>query len=334
MGNPTIHDVARVAKTSKSTVSRFLNGYAVRKETEVALRTAIQSLNYHPNVNARRLVKNKTRVIGIVVDDIANNFYADIFRGIEKVANLHGYQCTYYSRKSNLQGEFGFMNLAQERQFDGLILISFLKLSNELISRLEELTIPVVLIGDANQNETIFSVDIHNELGIREIVRYLHRIGHEKIAYISGPDEFSATYWRRKGYESELKDLGLELNPDWVISSDWSESGGHQAMKKLLAIRGITAVIASNDEMAIGALLCASELGYKVPKDISIVGFDNIPVSRWVNPPLTTSKQPLLKMGESAAKGLIKQLSGEMEGLSGRQLLDPNLVVRQTCRSL
>lgn len=334
MVNPTINDVARVANTSKSTVSRFLNGYTVKKETEEALKLAIQSLNYHPNVNARRLVKNHTQSIGIVVDDIANNFYSGIYRGIEKVANLHGYQCTYYSRTSNYQGEYGFMDLAQERQVDGLILISFLKRSNELLKRIEELMTPVVLIGDTNSNEQIFSVDVDNELGIREVVRYLHRLGHKKIGYITGPDEFSATYWRRKGYEGALKDLGLEQNPSWLIASDWSESGGYKAMKELLNMNEITAVIASNDEMAIGALLCANELGYRVPTDISIVGFDDIPVAKWVYPPLTSVNQPFVEMGEKAAMGLIERLSDEKEIQGNRVLIKPNLVVRQSCRSL
>lgn len=334
MINPTIKDVARVANTSKSTVSRFLNGSKVKKETQDALKLAIQELKYYPNVNARRLVKKHTQVLGVVVDDIANNFYADIFRGIEKVANLHGYQCTYYSRTSNYQGEDGFMNLVQEKHVDGLILVSFLKRTDRLLDDVQELTTPVVIIGDMNQSESFFSVDVNNEDGIREVVQYLNRIGHKKIAYISGPEEFSATYWRKKGYEGAMKDLGLELKPSWIVTSDWSEAGGYEAMKELVNVSEITAIIASNDEMAIGALLCASELGYKVPSDISIVGFDDIPVSRWVYPPLTSVKQPLYQMGEKAATSLISRLNGEEENSSSRLLIDPKLIVRQSCRNL
>jgi DNA-binding LacI/PurR family transcriptional regulator len=334
MGNPTINDVARVANTSKSTVSRFLNGYTVKKETEEALKSAIQKLNYHPNVNARRLVKDHTQVIGIVVDDIANNFYADIFRGIEKVANFHGYQCTYYSRTSNYQSEYRFLDLTQEREVDGLILISFLKRSQVFMEKVQELTTPVVLIGDTSQNHSVFSVDVDNEFGLREVVYYLYRIGHKKIAYITGPDEFSATYCRRKGYVGALKDLGLEYNPSWIVASDWSEEGGHSAMRELLNLGDVTAVIASNDEMAIGALLCASELGFKVPMDISIVGFDDIPVSRWVYPPLTSVKQPLYQIGEKAANGLVEKLNGDKETVADRVLIEPELIVRQSCRNL
>ncbi|MFS0613439.1 LacI family DNA-binding transcriptional regulator [Lederbergia ruris] len=331
--NPTINDVARVAKTSKSTVSRYLNGYNVKRETEEALKRAIKELNYHPNVNARRLVKNNTQVIGVVVDDITNIFYAGILRGIEQVTNKCGYQCAYYSRTSNYQGEFGFLDLALERQVDGLIFISFLKFPQDLLERIQKLAIPVILVGGADKSgqvENIFSVDVDNEKGVKEIVQYLHRIGHEKIAYITGPEEFSATYWRRKGYVETLKELELECNPSWIIPSDWSEEGGHQAMRELLKVKGFTAVIASNDEMAIGALLCAHELGYLVPKDLSIVGFDDIEVAKWVYPPLTTVKQPLFQMGEEAAKALVKKLTGE-ELLEQLVLIEPKLVIRHSC---
>ncbi|GIN69780.1 LacI family transcriptional regulator [Bacillus sp. J14TS2] len=331
--NPTINDVAKVAKTSKSTVSRYLNGYSVKKETEEALKRAIKELNYHPNVNARRLVKNNTQVIGVVVDDITNIFYAGILRGIEQVANQCGYQCAYYSRTSHYQGEFGFLDLALERQVDGLIYISFLKHSAELLEKIQKLPIPVILVGGTEKGrhiENVFSVDIDNEMGVKEIVHYLYRIGHRNIAYITGPEEFSATFWRRKGYEDALKELKLDYKPEWVIPSDWSEEGGHWAMRELLKVNGFTSVIASNDEMAIGALLCAHELGFRVPKDFSIVGFDDIEVAKWVYPPLTTVKQPLSQMGEVAANALVKKLNDE-EFAQKYVLIQPKLIVRHSC---
>lgn len=332
--NPTIKDVAKLAKTSKSTVSRYLNGYKVRKETEEALKKAIKKLNYYPNVNARRLVKDNTQVVGIVVDDIANNFYSGIFKGIEDMLNANGYQCVYYSRTSHYQGEFGFLDLARERQVDALIIISFLKRSQEFMEKVMELTIPVALIGDSNENEQVFSMDVNNEFGIREIVKYLHRIGHQKIAYITGPREFSATYWREKGYKESLKDLGLDYDPAWIVPSDWTEAGGYSAMMKLLKIDGITAVIGSNDEVAIGALLSAREMGYRVPMDFSIVGFDDIAVARWVYPPLTTVKQPLYEIGEKVAEELVNQLKHGKEPTKKRILTEPRLIVRQSCINL
>ncbi|GAB2566556.1 LacI family DNA-binding transcriptional regulator [Gracilibacillus alcaliphilus] len=334
MDKSTIIDVAKLANTSKSTVSRYLNGYKVKKETKEALDRAIRELNYHPNANARRLVKNNTQVIGIVVDDIANIFYADILRGIESVLNSYGYRCAYYSRTSNYQGEFGFMDLANEGEVDGLILVSFLKRSQEMLDEVKKLAIPIVLIGDADYDSGVFSVDVNNELGISELVHYLYRIGHRNIAYINGPEHFSASYWRKKGYENTLKELGLSYKESWIIDSDWTKAGGHKAMSELLAFKDITAVVSSNDEMAIGALLYASELGFHVPRDLSIVGFDDTEVSKWVYPPLTTVKQPLHPMGEKAATGLIAKLKGEQDIQEQRILIDPKLVVRQSCRNL
>jgi DNA-binding LacI/PurR family transcriptional regulator len=334
LGNPTINDVARAARTSKSTVSRYLNGYTVKKQTEEALKAAIQNLNYHPNANARRLVKNNTQVIGVVLDDIANNFYAEILRGIESVANSNGYQCVYYSGSSNYQGEFGFMDLAQERQVDGLILVSFLNRSQELLQKVQQLNFPIALIGDGEEDGNVLSVDVDNAFGVKEVVNYLYRIGHRNIAYITGPDDFSATHWRYQGYISAMEKLGLEYNPSWTMQSDWTEEGGHRAMRELLTFKEITSVIASNDEVAIGALLCARELGFNVPMDISIVGFDDIPVAKWVYPPLTSVKQPLYKMGEKVAKGLVERLNGAIEITEKRVLVEPNLIVRQSCRNL
>lgn len=332
--NPTIKDVAKLAKTSKSTVSRYLNGHKVRRETEEALKKVIKELNYFPNINARRLVMNNTRVIGIVVDDIANNFYSGIFKGIEDMFNANGYQCVYYSRTSHYQGEFGFVDLARERQVDGLIIVSFLKRSQKFIEKIQKLSIPVALIGDSNQNEQVFSIDVNNEHGIREIIKYLHRIGHRKIAYITGPEEFSATHWREKGYKDTIKELGLSYDSSWIVPSDWTEAGGYSAMMKLLEFDGITAVIGSNDEVAIGALLSAREMGYKVPMDYSIVGFDDIAVARWVYPPLTSVKQPLYEIGEKVAEELVNQLKHGKAPTEKRILTEPQLVVRQSCINL
>ncbi|MBM7551531.1 substrate-binding domain-containing protein [Thalassobacillus pellis] len=335
--NPTINDVARLANTSKSTVSRYLNGQPIKKRTEEALKAAIQELDYHPNVNARRLVKNSTQTIGIVVDDIANIFYSGILRGIEKVANQNNYQCVYYSGTSNHQGEFGFLNLAQERQVDGLILISFTKRSDELFRRIRELTIPVALVGDGGdiaENADIFSVDVNNEHGIKEVVRYLNRIGHRNIAFIGGPDDFTATHQRAKGYRMALEENGLTYEPSWTVPSDWSKDGGYKAMRDLINIGGMTAVIASNDETAIGALLYAHELGFRVPRDFSIVGFDDIEIASWVYPPLTTVNQPLYQIGLEAADGLVMKMKHKDAPMKRRMLIEPKLIVRDSCMKL
>ncbi|MFC6552270.1 LacI family DNA-binding transcriptional regulator [Cohnella cellulosilytica] len=330
---PTIHDVARLANTSKSTVSRYLNGQQVKKATQEALEKAIKELNFHRNANARRLVMDKTYTIGIVIDDISNTFYSGIIKGIEEVAGKNGYNCIFLSWTSNYDNEISFLNLMYEGQVDGVIMVSFRKRSREDLQRIKEAEYPIALIGDHGEMDGIFSVDVDNAAGIAEVVSYLHRIGHREIAYISGPDTVSASKYRFKGYRQTLDSLQLEYNPDWVVESDWSNQGGYAAIERILEQPDITAVVASSDETAIGAMRRIQESGRNVPKDMSIVGFDDVTVASWVYPSLTTVRQPFRDIGMMAAEGLFRKIAGEEVELRSH-LLKPRLIIRDSCGKL
>ncbi|MFC4811142.1 LacI family DNA-binding transcriptional regulator [Paenibacillus sp. GCM10023250] len=332
---PTIHDVARLAGTSKSTVSRYLNGQQVKKATQEALEKAIKELNFHRNANARRLVLDRTNSIAVVVDNISNIFYSGIIRGIETVANMKGYNCVFLSWTSNYEDEISFLNLLYEGQIDGIILVSFQKRAKQDLERIRDSSYPIALIGDHGEMEGIFSVDVDNAAGVYEIVEYLHGLGHRDIAYISGPDHAAANKYRFKGYLAAMENLGLTYNPEWVMQSDWSNQGGYQAMKKLLQADGFTAVVASNDETAIGALRAAQEHGLNVPKRMSIVGFDDITISEWVYPSLTTVRQPFRDIGMQAARGLFRKIGGSAEDDGdNHHLLKPTLIIRDSCGKL
>ncbi|WP_299088755.1 LacI family DNA-binding transcriptional regulator [uncultured Metabacillus sp.] len=328
--NPTIHDVARLANTSKSTVSRFLNGQPVKKETEQALKKAIKELNYHRNVNARRLVMNKTQTIGIVVDDISNYFYTPVFKGIERIAKEKGFHCVFYSLTSNISEEISSLEFLYEGQVDGLIFVSFLKRKDEDLQKMAESGYPIVLVGHAGSLEVIDSVDVDNVYGITEMVKYLHRLGHRQIAYISGPDHLSATKDRLDGYEQTMAEFKLDV---MVTHSDWSNQGGYLAMNQLFEMGDFTAIISSNDETAIGALKAIQERGYQVPIDFSLTGFDDIAISSWTYPSLTTLRQPFEAMGIKAAEILFNKI--EKKQLSSkRHLLKPKLILRDSCRKI
>jgi DNA-binding LacI/PurR family transcriptional regulator len=332
--NPTIKDVAKHANTSKSTVSRYLNGLPVKKETEEALKKAIKELNYHRNENARRLVRSKTQTIGIVVDSITNIFYPSIFRGIEEVAKEKGFNCVFYSMTSNKYKESYFQNLFFEGHVDGIIMISFSKRDKQELVEIAEAGFPVVVFGDSAGVPNVISVDVDNYYGIAELVRYLHRIGHEKIAYISGPEDAAATKCRLAGYLETIGQLGLEVNPNWIVTTDWSNEGGYHAMNQLLADGDFTAVVASNDETAIGALRAFQERGYHVPTNFSITGFDDITLASWVYPSLTTVKQPFMQMGMKAATELFNRMEMGEEYQAQRHLLKPELIIRDSCRKI
>ncbi|MBB6730426.1 substrate-binding domain-containing protein [Cohnella zeiphila] len=330
---PTIHDVARMANTSKSTVSRYLNGQKVKKATQEALEKAIRELNFHRNANARRLVMDKTNTIGVVVDNISNIFYSGIIRGIEQVANRKGYSCIFYSWTSNFEREISFLNLLYEGQLDGMILVSFQKREKDDLQELLDSDCPVALVGDHGEMDGLFSVDVDNSAGVADIVRYLHGLGHRRIAYITGPDHAAANKYRLKGYRQTMAELGLEAKPEWVARSDWSNQGGYLAMKRLLETGGFTAVVASNDETAIGALRAVQEHGILVPKQLSLVGFDDITLSEWVYPSLTTVRQPFLEIGELAAEGLFRRIEAKETETPepASHLLKPRLIVRDSC---
>lgn len=332
--SPTIIDVARLANTSKSTVSRYLNGQPIKKETEEKLKKAIKELNYHRNENARRLVVNKTQTIGIVVDSITNLFYPMIFRGIEEVAKEKGFNCVFYSMTSNNYKESYFQNLYYEGHVDGIILISFRKRDKQDLLEIAEAGCPVVVFGDSAGIDDLVSVDIDNYFGISELVRYLNRIGHQRIAYISGPSDAAATKCRLEGYLETMEELGLVVNTDWIVSTNWSNEDGYLAMNQLLNTDNFTAVVASNDETAIGALRAVQERGYNVPTDFSITGFDDITLSSWVYPSLTTVKQPFLEMGTKAAIELFNRMEDGVEYICKRHLLKPKLIIRDSCRKI
>ncbi|HET7627904.1 MAG TPA: LacI family DNA-binding transcriptional regulator [Bacillales bacterium] len=327
----TIKDVAKLANTSKSTVSRYLNGQRVKKQTEEALKKAIKQLNYHPNMNARRLVMDRTQVLGIVVDDIANRFYSGILKGIRIVAERHGYDCVFYTWSTHREKETDFLNLLYEELADGLIFLSFRKRSAAHVKAMAEMMDPIVLIGDDADVEEICSVDVDNYSGVRELVHYLHRIGHRDFAYISGPRNAGATEQRANGFFDALSENGLQVNRNWVVGSDWSNEGGYKAMKKLIKSGGFSAVVASNDESALGAIGAAHEEGYRIPKDFSIVGFDDIPLSKWFYPSLTTVKQPFTEIGMKAAEVLFEQIDDKKDEPGKRHLLNPRLVIRNSC---
>lgn len=326
----TIRDVAKLANTSKSTVSRYLNGQQIGKEARESIERVIEEIDYHRNVNARRLVTSKTLTIGVVVEEITNVYYTNILRGIEQIANEKKFNCVFYSWSSNLNDEASFLDLLPEGQVDGLILISFKKRNPSLLNKIEDSDYPIVLIGDSSTKDKVFAVDIDNSLGISEIIKHLYHTGHQKIAYISGPDESAATTTRLESYKSTMREMGLYVNPEFIIASEWTNESGYLKMKELLTMGGFTAVVASSDETAIGAIQAIKEAGLQIPEEISVVGFDDIPVAKWVYPSLSTVSQPLLEIGIVAAKGLFNRIENKKSIVMKKVLLNPKLVIRQS----
>lgn len=306
----TIIDIAEKANTSKSTVSRYLNGGSVKPATAKAIEDAIQLLDFRPNVNARRLVTNRTHVIGIVLDDISNPYWSDVLSGLQTVAARNGYVCTFYSRLPAMKEEPDYLDLFREGHVDGLIMGTFLNRDASQVEQLASSGYPIVLMGDNAENRSIDYVDVDNRQGTMEEVRHLFSLGHRRIAYLQGPSHMSGTRRRLEGYLEGMQDLGLATGP--VIDTEWTVPGGYSATRKLLEMKveePFTAIICSNEYCAFGAISALRESGLSVPEDISVTAFDDGTLAMFTTPSITTVRQPFRMLGEMALKQLMETLS-------------------------
>ena len=330
----TIRDVAKLANTSKSTVSRYLNGIEVRKDTKESIERVIKEIDFHRNINARRLVTHNTFTLGIVVEEISNNYYTNIFKGIEKIANEKGFTCVFYSWSSDIKDEKSYLRIIPEGQVDGLILITFNKRSQDLLKEIKTIDAPIVVVGDTGDFDDLLSVDIDNYFGISEAVRHLYSGGHRKVAYISGPKDIAATNIRLQSFKETMMELGMDMDESWIVDSEWTNESGYKAMMNLLPIGGFTAVLASNDETAIGAIKAMRDEGLNLPEDISIIGFDDIPVASWVYPALTTVKQPFYEIGTEAAELLFSRIESKGSTVQKKSFVKPKLIIRESSKLL
>lgn len=327
----TIIDIAELAGTSKSTVSRYLTGGAVKKKTAASIEAAISSLQYAPNINARRLVQAKTNVIGVVFDDISMYFYAEIMQGIQDVANQSQYICNFFSRANCNRREVDFLSLFAQGQVDGIVFATFRQRDAQEIASIAATGLPVVLLGSRADHSSISHVDVDNRLGISELVGYLHSMGHNRIAYLNGPQVMPAALSRLDGYMQGLRNCGLPFEKGLVVDVPWSVEGGRTAIEEL-ATRGesYTALIGSNEFCAFGAARALQAMGVSVPEDVSVAGFDDSPLLQYATPSITTLRQPFLQMGQMAVRQLMARLQ-DPQTTPVSVYLQPKLMARNSC---
>jgi len=335
----TITDVARAAGVSRSTVSRVLNNQpGVSPETRERVLRAIEELKYQPHFAARALKRQRAENIAIIVQNSFREqtgseprgyYNTEIIRGAFNVCTEHRFAVTLL----NDEGTFEFYSsLFRRRQFDGIVLVH-VDVDMRLVEELKATEFPLVVVGSV-PDPHVNSVDVDNYGSAQQVVRYLFGQGHRRIALINGPPERLASRDRRAGFRTMMRQLGLPLLAVYDQPGDFSVRSGYEAMQRLLALaEPPTAVFAINDRMAIGAMQAAREAGFLVPDDISIVGFDDIPVAAYLTPPLTTVRQPLYELGEAAARMLLRLLEGELSSPT-REVLPALLVPRGTVRAL
>lgn len=326
----TIRDVARLAGVTPTTVSHVMNGTRfVREETSARVRAAINELNYQPNKLARSLRRKISHTIGLVVPDNINPFFAEVARGIEDVSFARGYSVILCNSDSNLEKELYYINVLVERQVDGIVLVSA-GVGTQHILTLQERRKPVVVVDREITGVDVDSVLTDNWGGGYKATDHLIKSRHRCIGCITGPSELTPSAERVAGYKQALGESGLAWKESLIVKGDFQSAGGYHAIEKLLSLpEPPTAVFVCNDMMAIGAMTRAIELGYSIPENLSIVGFDDIELASYTNPKLTTVAQPKYQIGTVATETLIQRIE-DRSSPSERQVLPTELIVRNS----
>ena len=280
----------------------------VSDELKANVLSAMEDLSYQPNLIARSLRKKKTNSIGLIVSDIVNPFFSEIAWSIEYFSFIEKYSLILCSTNGNEEKEIFYINQLSEWQVDGIILISP-QISTSYLKILEDRNIPVVLVDNESPGCDVDVIRVDNYLGGKIATEHLVSLGHKKIACITGPFTGNPSYDRVRGYRDGLKKHGIEVDEDLIIAGNFDVISGVQSADLLLEKGGRpTAIFACNDLLAIGVVHSAAAHKIRVPQDLSVVGFDDITLARYIVPPLTTVKQPMREIGEQALECMTEKI--------------------------
>lgn len=336
-GKVTIHDVAKESGVSYSTVSRVLNGFTfVKEETRTKVLATAEKLGYVANMQARSLAGGKTRIIGLLVPGLDNGYIGEIVRGIDEEIAKFNYDLMLYTTRRRVGSEAQYVKTISNGLSDGIILIVPL-FDREYLVSLREHNFPYVVVDQTDPQYHSAVVDSTNWQGAYDATKYLIDLGHRRIGFIKGLDAIQSTVDRLAGYKAALSDHNVFFDATLVIEGDFFTGGGYKAGRQLVQRKHRpTAIFASNDLMALGVMQAIHEQGLRIPQDISLIGFDDIPQASLVHPQLTTVRQPLEQMGRIAVNLLIEQIehTEDSERAIRRVTLATRLIERESCRSI
>lgn len=329
MAGVTIKDVARVARVSVATVSRALNGHDnVTEDMRRRVAAIAEQMHYSPHAAARSLSSRRTHAIGVVLPDLYGEFFSELVRGIDQVAREHRLHLLVSSYHGHRE-EQGAAMRAMRGRVDGLLVMSPYAASAGTAGDTAAAGLPLVLINSQDAGEGAVALGVANYDGAVAMVEHLVACGHRRIAFIAGPEDNYDAHQRLSGYRDALARL-LPESEAQVLPGDFSESSGHRAGVDLLAhAPRPDAVFAANDMMALGCLFAFTQAGVRVPEDIALAGFDDIPLARFVHPGLTTMRVDIFELGARAALMLLARLGDEKQSPPATPL-EPRLVTRES----
>ena len=326
--HPTLRDVARLAGVSHQTVSRVINGSEdVLPETRANVEAAIKQLGYRPNAIARSMARGQTHTLACISPNLTDYTFASVIEGAETEARQHD----YFLLSSSATDPDAFHALVDElvghRRVDGLIVIN--PYSDDRFQHIPE-KFPVVFVGAQSHEQKISSVCLDDEKVAYEATRHLISLGHTDIALVTGPMEEDCSLDRTEGYRRALQEAGIPFDDSKIVEGDWSATSGQDALLSFVEQGRVpTAVFAQNDRMAMGVLRAARDVNIKVPTQLAVIGVDDMPLSSYFDPPLTTMRQDMPRIGQEATRMLLDIIQKKNTDQRGVKL-SAQLVVRQS----
>src|SRR5215207_414246 len=322
----TMRDVARAANVSQSTVSRILSPSSskskvpISEETTAKVLAAVKQLGYQPNQYARSLRGQKNHVIAMLIGDISNPFYHPMVRAVQDVASQYHYSVMIANSDHLREKEMLFCESLLRHPVDGAIIVPWHLTDAELQNLIERTGMAISVVGNHIQLPDVDMVYADDTKASYEAVRWLiEQRKHQRIAMICASHKYPVTIRRHGAFQRAMAEAGLPVPSEYVVEGDWSVESGRRSISSLLALPNPpTAVFAASDTIAIGALAAAEDMNYRVPEDIAIIGFDDIPAASWVRPHLSTVAQYPAEMGTLLANALFERIQGEYSGPSRR----------------
>jgi len=326
----TLHDVAKRAGVAPITVSRVINhsGY-VSRETRERVERAIDELGYVPNTLARGLRSKRSNTLALVMTDITNPFFTVIARGVEDTASLSGYTVIFCNTDENETEEYKYARILAQKQVDGVILVPACS-SSKTVEFFQAKEIPVVLIDRSVPDVETDAVRCDSVSGAQKLVKLLLDLGHTRIAALTGPRGVSTAEDRIRGYRRALAEAGLEDKGLVSYGSFTQDSGYDLALKVMGSTPLPTAIFCANNFITIGVMKAMRDMGVRVPEDVALVGFDDLPVNLVVDPFFTVAAQPAYLMGQRGTQMLLDRLTGKAPQKYQQEILPIEIITRQS----
>lgn len=328
----SIHEVARRAKVSIATVSRTINGVpTVTPQLSRRVWKVVEELGYYPNTQARSLVSGRSRIFGLIVSEITNPFFPEIVQGFEDIAVQHNYEILTTSTVHDPKRMALSVRRMIERRVEGVAIVTF-GMEEELFDDLKSRQVPLVFIDVAPPLPRMSNIRIDYVHGIRQAVQHLAALRHDRIAFVSGPLVLKTAVARQHAFLQAMEEIGLPVDTKYDIEGNHTMEGGIEALKRLLALpKPPTAIICSNDMTAIGVMRQSYEEGIEVPRDLSVIGFDDIRLAQFTIPPLTTVKMSQTEIARLAFHALLSEVQRKMPVPNGSDyILRTSLVLRDS----